>query len=398
MISKTLMPPSFYMWSSWLFVFVLYLLEPIALNPLRPEFLFVVVYVITIALASNLIFREVYFKRNAQLRIKATPVAPMAFVTCTIIGFYGIYSYLVYASGLFGGMAALLATAVVNPLEIRAISIDELGGAVQLSYFSWISIGFGIFLFRQPQYGYFAKFVIITIVLLTFFSNMFFIDRTRPIWLMIIVLISFIALSKDPRKWMLRFVFMTPLFIFALFIVFSIATGKLTEGGISETLLQYILGGFSYSNFLLGELQGFDYLPIRTFYPIAKVFEVTGLGVPVPSQVLDFYEVPFATNIGGFVEPLIGDGGLIYVLIGVPMIVFVSDWLGLVALKSRTYFGVFLYANLIFSNMFSFFVAKFCSSPIYLFVLIFMISRLMFHLSRRKTFQPVPIGIRHQPR
>jgi oligosaccharide repeat unit polymerase len=392
-MSKILMPPSFYMWSSWIAVLFIYLLQPIPLEPLRLDFLFIIFYVVLVALISNLIFKEVYFRKNTQLRLRATSMSLLVFVACTLLGFVGIYSYLIYISNIMGGMGALLALIIINPLEIRAIAIDELGGAVQLSYFSWISIGIGTFLVLQPGYRKSTKLFLILLVAGTFILNMLFIDRTRPIWLIFIVAITCISLSKNPRRAMVRFVILTPITILLLFVLFSIFTGKLTEGGLTETLSIYILSGFSYSNFLSGSLMEFDYMPIRTFYPVSKVLEAFGFTTDVPSQILEFYDVPFPTNVGGFVEPLLSDGGMVFVILGVPLIVLMTDWLGLASLQSRTYFGVFLYANLIFINFFSFFVAKFSSTPIYLFLGIFLMTRMMFQLSRRSTFLPVRPGI-----
>jgi oligosaccharide repeat unit polymerase len=393
-MSKILMPPSFYMWSSWIAVLFIYLLEPIPLEPLRIEFLFVIFYVVLISLLSNIFFKEIYFRRNTQLRLQATSMSLMIFVAFTLLGFVGIYGYLSHIGSITGGMGALLALIVINPLEIRAIAIDELGGAIQLSYFSWISIGIGTFLTLQPGYRLPARLFLIFLVMSTFMLNMLFIDRTRPIWLVFIIAITCISLSKNPRRAMVRFVIITPIAMLLLFIVFAILTGKMNEGGVIETLWIYILSGFSYSNFLSVSLMEFDYMPVRTFYPISKVLEAFGIISDVPSQILEFYDVPFPTNVGGFVEPLFSDGGTIFIILGVPMIVLITDWLGWVSLQSRTYFGVFLYANLILSNFFSFFSAKFSSTPIFLFVGIFALSRILFQLSRRPTFQPVRSGMR----
>ena len=377
MINRLVSAPSFYMAASWLAVLLIFLYEPIELLPLSFEADAIIVYVIATAMLSSFVFSQRFTR---ALRI-AKPINTQNsliqwFFIFGAVGFYGILQYFAFASSSVGGPLNYFFLFVNNPLDIRAIAIDELGGAVQLTYFSWLSIGLGVYIIYGTPARKLIKFSVGLLLIVLFLSNLAFIDRTRPVWLLVLSVICYGMTRDNPQRLLLKFTFYGPPLLLAFFIGFALFTGKLTQGGAGETTFQYLLGGFSYLNYIFQNIEQFDYAPIRTFYPISKALESVGFIQNVPSQVLDFYNVPYATNIGTFIEPLFSDGGLYFVLLGVPTIIFSIDLLALRALESKNFFGVFLYGNLIFANLISFFVAQFASTPIYLFTVMFIVSQL----------------------
>lgn len=378
MFSRIVIPPSFYILCSWTVTLIIYIAEPIILNPLSVTSIGVIIYVIFIAIFSSLFFSGHYSKAiKSAIQLPIGTNAVMSFMIFTALGAVGLYYFFTFASTTIGGFGVYIAILLSNPLEIRGIAVDELGGIVQLTYFSWISIGLGVSIICSPRIGLFTKIVIATIVALEFFANLLFIDRTRPVWLLVIIAITIAMSKQNPRKALRKFVIGIPIAILIMFVSFSIATGKLSAGGAQETLSQYLLGGFSYMNFIFTNITEFDYSPIRTFYPISKVLESLGVITQVPSQILEFYDVPFTTNIGTFIEPLYSDGGVIFLIFGIPFVIITIDWIGIAALNAKSYYGIFIYSNLVLSNMLSFFVAKFTSTPIYLFIAIFIISEIV---------------------
>jgi len=377
MIKRLVSAPSFYMAASWLAVLLIFLYEPIELLPLSFEAEAIILYVIATAILSSFVFSQRFTRALRIAKPTNTQDSLIKwFFIFGAVGFYGILQYFAFASSSVGGPLNYFFLFVNNPLDIRAIAIDELGGAVQLTYFSWLSIGLGVYIIYGTPAHKLIKFFVGLLLIIIFLSNLAFIDRTRPVWLLVLSVICYGMTRDNPQRLLLKFTFYGPPLLLGFFIGFALFTGKLTQGGAGETTFQYLLGGFSYLNYIFQNIEQFEYAPIRTFYPISKALESIGFIQNVPSQVLDFYNVPYATNIGTFLEPLFSDGGLFFVLLGVPIIIFSIDWLALRALESKNFFGVFLYGNLIFANLISFFVAQFASTPIYLFTVIFIFSQL----------------------
>ena len=382
---RIILPPSFYMWISWIFISILYLLEPIQLMELRKVTVLFIFYVIFLSMISSLIFSKLYSDALRENIVKDNNNDPITtFYIFSAAGLIGLYYFFVFASQSVGGITNYIAILISNPLEIRGLSIDELGGIVQLTYFSWLSLGLGIVIILKNRVKLFQKILIYSIIFVDFTSNLLFIDRTRPAWLIVIASISIALISKNPKKSLKRFVTTAPPLIAILFIGFSILTGKLSSAGVQETFSEYMLGGFSYLNYLFANIVEFDYYPVRTFYPISKILESVTIVSDVPSQILYFYSVPFLTNIGTFIEPLYSDGGFAFLIMGIPLVIFFIDWFGLFALRAKSYYGAFIYANLVFCNLLSFFVAKFTSTPIYFFIFIFLMSELMKRVSVSK--------------
>lgn len=377
MINRLILTPSFYVLSTWFVTLLAYIAEPIILLPLSFNAILIILYVMAVSFVSAVLFSKSYaiaMKYNKP-EFQVFPTL-FAFVMFSVLGVAGLKAYFDYATDAVGGWGNYLYLVQYNPLAIRALEVSELGGAIQLSYLSWIAIGIGVHLIRKHNVHWAIKLFVLLLVFTEFFLNMAFVDRTRPVWLIVVVGISFIFTLKDSIRGMKVFLFAGPILVIAIFISFSIVTNKVTAGGTTDTIIQYFLGGFAYFNFILDNIAGFEYEPVRIFYPISKVLSALGVIGEVPSQVLDFYQVPFATNVGTFAEPFFRDGGFAFLIVGIPIVLFSIDWLGLIAVKSRSILGVFLYSNLIFTNLIAFFSPKFVSTPIYLFIIVFFLSRI----------------------
>jgi hypothetical protein len=164
------------------------------------------------------------------------------------------------------------------------------------------------------------------------------------------------------------------------FFLYTSLTGKYSQYGVIDNLFSYVTGAYGYIDTLLVEDNSKDMVPIRSGYWIAKILELLGFNFQIPDQILDFRYVPFLTNVGTFIEPIYSDGGLLFVLIFIPIIVVGLDKLALVMYRQSTYLGLFFWGNIVFCSLISFFVPKFNQMPIWLFLAIALFSNA---LSRR---------------
>ena len=273
----------------------------------------------------------------------------------TVIGFFGLYLYILDFSSNFGGLAGFFEVFFSNPLEIRALATEVVSLGFQVSYFSWISVFYCVaYLVLGDARLRPNIFLLILVGGIGFFLNLLFIDRTRPTILFLVCLLSVGIIRFSRMKNPMRFyvsVFAGPLLIF---FVQALYTGKYdSEGGLFGNFLAYVLGGFGYFSSLLGDVTP-DYSLVRIFYPLSKLMESAGLLDSVPAQILDFREVPFFTNVGTFLEPLLSDGGIWLVIVGVPLLVFSIDLMALRALRDRSIMGLFIWANMVLVALFSF--------------------------------------------
>lgn len=297
----------------------------------------------------------------------------LVFVASTVVGVFGLMLYVNDFSKYFGGFFGFFVTFFTDPLAIRALAAEETSLGFQISYLSWVSIYYIIFLLaKRNNFSIWKKLFLICLLLTEIFLNLLFVDRTRPVILLVVCFLAFILISfeKIKRPFMLICaVFLGPLVIFFAQAIF---TGKYdSEAGLFNNFLIYVFGGFGYFSALLGDVSP-DYELTRTFYPFSKIMQAFGWISDVPSQILEFRDIPFTTNVGTFLEPLVSDGGLLYLLLGIPFLIFLIDFFAYASLRSKKVFGPFLWGNMILINVLSFFVPKYNSTSIYLFFLIFL--------------------------
>lgn len=373
-----LLIPSAYGALVWVGLLLLVMFDLVPVHITGEAFL-VFIYVILCFFMSTAIFFRSYVGVDISTfgrGIVVDGLDKILFLACTIVGIGGLYIYVVDFSSQFGGLIGFFEVFFRSPLEIRALATEVTSPGFQISYFSWISV------FYCAVYaslgGVRSRPSLVTLVLLGgggFFLNLLFIDRTRPTILFLVCVLSLGIIRFSRIKKPARFyagVFLGPLLIF---FAQAIYTGKYDSGeGLFNNFLIYVLGGFGYFSSLLADVVP-DYSLVRVFYPFSKLMESVGLIDSVPSQILDFREIPFPTNVGTFLEPLLSDGGVWLVIAGVPVIVLAIDIMALRALRDRSVMGVFVWANMALIVLFSFFVPKYNATQIYLFVFIYMISR-----------------------
>ena len=169
---------------------------------------------------------------------------------------------------------------------------------------------------------------------------------------------------------MIFYVFIGPIVIFFAQAVFTEKYSN--KDGLLDNFLVYVFGGFGYFSAALNSVVP-DYNLTRTFYPLAKIGNALGLSMNIPPQILDFKDVPFATNVGTFLEPLLSDGGIVFLLIATPLIIFTLDIMAFRAAVSRTIVGLLIWSNMILVVVFSFFVPKYNASYFYLFLLVYLL-------------------------
>lgn len=313
--------------------------------------------------------------KNIGEQIVKTRTDLLIFCVSTVLGLFGLLLYVYDFSKFLGGIEGFILAFFINPLTIRELAYDETSAGFQLSYFSWISIYFCLcYLICGRAKNRFLMLGLVALILIQFSLNLMFIDRTRPITIFLVCALSWILLKagriSNPLK-PISYVVLGPLLIFFAQALFSEKFDK--DAGLFNNFLVYLLGSFGYFSALIE-----DFVPryemVRTFYPLSKIVAAMGFPLSVPSQILEFKSIPFLTNVGTFMESLYMDGGLLFVYLFVPIIIFGIDILGICALKSRTLYGLYFWAMLISVNLFSFFGPKFNAVYFYLFGFIFMLS------------------------
>ena len=365
-----LLVPSTYAIGGWLFSIALVLISPIPLDTINLLTITVIAYtaiVFFISISINLPFAkrctvegQIYFRKADYTLTFAT----------TVLGVLGLGLFATEISSLLGGFGALRGVFSSGDfLSIRAISNNAETFGFQLSYFSWLSIfAFAIMLKNRlisPKY----YIPIIFLLLLQFSLNLLFIDRTRPIWIVLVVMLGLIFDRNVKRLNIAKTLLPLALAPISIFFGFLLITGKYdVRYGFLEPVFIYVTSGIGYLNRLIESNIPFEYEPVRTFYWLSKVFEMVGIVKNVPNQILDFLYVPFPTNVGTFLEPFYSDGGLLYVIFLMPIFVIGFDRLAIWAYRSKTLTGMFFWANVVFSGLMSFFVPKLNSLPIWLFL------------------------------
>ncbi|WP_265919413.1 hypothetical protein [Cupriavidus nantongensis] len=342
---------------------------------------YVYLYVIICFVLSNALISRLFLAIDLEglgRQIEVNGLDMLLFVVSTLIGLAGLGLYILDFSANFGGVYQFFYIFLTNPLEIRAAAADSTSFGFQISYFSWLSVFYCVLLLATG-YGKSMGWKIFLALLgvFEFALNLLFIDRTRPTILFVICALGFVACRFGRFRHPLRFlvaVFLGPLVIF---FAQALYTGKYdASDGLLNNFMVYILGGFGYFSSLLSDVIP-DYSFARTFYPVAKIFEVLGLMREVPPQILEFRDIPFLTNVGTFLEPFVSDGGLMFLLVGVPSLAVTLDLFALLALRMRSIPGLFIWANFILIALLSFFVPKYNATHTYLFIAIFLGFQLM---------------------
>lgn len=371
--------PSFYgavTWGAWLALYLMKLIRVDAGGALAMGIFLLVEALFLLSLSTSLpSYRSLAADlsrpdRSAGVRFGERHVL----IALHAVGFLGLALYVFDFSRNLGGVAGFFLALVSEAHAIRWEAETSSSIGTQLSYLGWMAIALTVF-FRAR--GRISRFWLVP-ASFQFLGNLLFIDRTRPLWILfssLLVIIPAVGLP-DGRK-ILRWA--AGSLVAALLIFWLVAewTGKTAfEGkfddsrlpGIAAELYAYGAGGFAYFGRMVAGNEELSYAPVRIAYPLGKLLARFGLAEEPPGQVLDFYDVPFSTNVGTFLEPFYRDGGLLFVLCGILIYSFGFDLLGLHLLRSGRPLAVYAWSSLCFAAFIGFFTPKIGSFPLWLFV------------------------------
>jgi oligosaccharide repeat unit polymerase len=356
-------------------VLLLITIGPIEINEMSNQGIFIFFYTILVLILFTLKSKKSLNFFNDKNFFSVKRIDLMLFFFFSFIGILSLISYVGNISNYYGGYSQSIQLYSENALVIREDVENFATIDVQLSYFSWAAIFWGLMIIRNGNFKIgFLTFVSI-IIFIQFMMNLAFIDRTRPIWIVFVSMIGWvfsknINIHKKIQNSII--IFSVPLLIF---IIFANFTKKVNEDfGIFGTMTAYIVSGIAYiDNAAVQPFESPIYTPVRTVMPISKTFEFLNLIEDVPNNVLENRSVPFETNVGTIHEPYFSDGGLPFIILFFPILVFILNSLAQKAFLRRDLAGLFMWANCCFVMAISFFVPKFNSLPFYLFIIIFLI-------------------------
>jgi oligosaccharide repeat unit polymerase len=356
-------------------VLLLIIIGPIEINEMSNQGLFIFFYTIFVLFLFTLNSKKSLNFFNDKKYFSVKRIDLILFLFFSFIGILSLISYMGNISNYYGGYSQSIQLYSENALVIREDVENFATIDVQLSYFSWAAIFWGLMIIRNGNFKIgFLTFVSI-IIFIQFIMNLAFIDRTRPIWIVFVSMIGWvfsknINIHKKIQNSII--IFSVPLLIF---IIFANFTKKVNEDfGIFGTMTAYIVSGIAYiDNAAVQPFESPKYTPVRTVMPISKTFEFLNLIEDVPNNVLENRSVPFDTNVGTIHEPYFSDGGLPFIILFFPILVFALNSLAQKAFLRRDLAGIFMWANCCFVMAISFFVPKFNSLPFYLFITIFLI-------------------------
>jgi oligosaccharide repeat unit polymerase len=367
---------------SWIFGISMLFISPIETNEISPLGKVIFIYVLVLFLSSSLFFLK-YFN-DVKDKSCANNNISFLYLFCGLIGLFGLMKYYADFANLFGGWSSFFQILLNDPMQIRAMAAEETSMGFQLSYFSWISLFSGIIYVSTYKTYSIKYFVVLSTCIIIFILNLGFMERTRPTWLLLLIFFALASASKDKVSFIKEKIIKFIIVIASIIIIFPLVSGKYGEEGVLNNIFIYIVGGFPYADSAMNDLRTIDYGVENTFYPISKILEVIGIKTTHSTQILEFREVPFLTNVGTFIEPFIADGGVLYVLIFTPILIFLFDLIGLYMYRENSAISMFVWANLIYCMALAFFASRYTNSAIYLFIFIYFVCKLIFLTKPRK--------------
>lgn len=367
--------PSFLGLCVWLFALLILILQPIKVLVSFEAYVvffytmvsFALVFAITNTLVKNV---KIYDLSNISTFSKLNYVF---FWISNIIGFFGLYEYIVDFSNHLDG-DGFFYVFIFDPLRIRGLAAEETSIGFQLSYFTWISFVYCVALLSANiKISTSTRFFYFILAFLCVFSNLLFVDRTRPVLLFIMGVFVYFIFRFNKIKHPLRILgaaFLGPVLIF---IALAIFTQKFdSKDGVINNFLYYFLGGFGYFSAILNEPLVYPGLS-NTLNPLYKFASAFSLTSSPPSQILEFKSIPFLTNVGTFLQPIYVDGGWPLVVLLTPILIGFLDFIALSALSTGTIIGLVVWSSVIAGNLLSFFVPKYNSTYFYLFVFLLFV-------------------------
>ena len=379
--------PAFYgalTWGAWL---LLYLLKLIRIDDcsgfamvifLSVEFLFIIASIISIPYYKSVVdcLQSSDAVKAVDADLKSDRQIKILLLALHGIGFAGLLKYVKDFSENLGGVSGFLFALLNEAESIRIEAATARSVGTQLSYIGWIAIGMTVYYLagkRISKYWWVP-------VLLQFAGNLMFIDRTRPLTIFFTAMLMMLITVKTVNlKKVMLWTSGAVLFVLLTFWLVAEWSGKtfykgMDESsvlpGITQDIYLYGVSGFAYFNYMLQNKQEISYAPHRLFYPVNKVLSGFGLIPEPPSPITEFYNVPFTTNVGTFLEPLYRDGGLFFVVLGMFLHSFGLNLLCLPLLRSRAPAAYYAWATICFTTFIAFFVPKISFFGTWLFIAI----------------------------
>jgi oligosaccharide repeat unit polymerase len=381
---ELLLLPSFYGIIGWSAALGVYLISPYD-QKFLPETWGIIAYTLVLFVLSIVIFllsaRESLNSSELKfdLRVEWT-----WFIAAVIIGGFGLYLYVRDFSSYFGGISGFISTLTQSSLDVRGAAQEVGGLGFQISYASWVAVFFGLIMGWRAPVLVWQRVMLLSTSLVLFILNLMFVDRTRPIWIMVVCLFGFITSRRTQDIKPMQAIAYVGGIPLTIFFVFAIISGKFdVSAGVLDNFIIYVTGGIGYFDSLVAEVTSSQFTGVQTFLPVTKTLKAIGVLDYAPSEILDFRMVPFATNVGTFLQPLFADGGWPMLIFGLPVLVFCTDWMALACFRTQTLMGRFFWANLTFTMLISFFVPKFNNTATYVFFILLIIDQVRPSVSKR---------------
>lgn len=369
--------PSFYGFLTMAFTYIIFILNVIEYNKIS----FQTHFIVNLSILSFLISTFITYTLNKHLFLNYTisnvKISKVLLIFLYALSFYGVFLYLKEYFTFYGGyINYFLILFSDNSSELRAnsmIASESIG--IQFTYFGWIAIGVNLIQVLKKKLSK----IWYILIILTFISNLLFIDRTRPMWILLIILYILFCLNikKIQFSSLLKRVF---LFLSAfLFIFISIGTlaGKTTDDKIykgwdispnAQNVVFYLTSSYFYLDYIICN-ENPDYELNRTINPALKVLNSIGIIENEPKSLInEFYGQPYKTNVGTFLEPFYRDLGYLYMIFGIILHSFFLNYLAIFFLKINIPYSLFLVSNICIIDFFSFFTPKLNNFPIWMFI------------------------------
>ncbi len=368
--------PSFYGFLTFGSTYIIFLLDIIDFKPMSLVthlLIWVTIFSFSLATLVSFLLNKKLLK-SYKLGITIPNKSVLFFLY--LIGFIGIFLYLREYFEFYGGaLNYFLILFSNNSSELRAngqIAAESIG--IQLSYLGWIGIAISFFHLRHKSL---SRLWLIPL-LLTFASNLLFIDRTRPMWILLVLL--YIAFCINHYRLKLSILIKRSVLIVVIFLLIFLAignlAGKTTEvknykgWDVSpnvENIVFYLTSSYMYLDYIVCNEEP-NYRLDRTINPLLKVLYYLKFTNEEPSSLInEFYGRPYSSNVGTFLEPYYRDFGLVYCLFAIFFHSFILNYLALFFLKVRTPYSLFLVSNICLVDFFSFFTPKLNNFPIWFF-------------------------------
>jgi len=289
------------------------------------------------------------------------------------LGFFGWVLYTRDFATALGGLPTFGKVLLGASWVIRRQAEVTSSVGTQLSYFGWIAIALTCFEFRRGQVGR----LWLALAVAQFAANFLYIARTGPITILFTTALLALVAVPSTRTRLLG-VRVVALSVVSGIIFLLIATwiGKVAVEGQyratplplwAQNLYYYGTSGFAYFSHLVDAHEPIAYAPERALYPALKALSALGVAAPPPSQINEYFSVPFSTNVGTFLEPFYRDGGLVFAFAAIVLQSFGLDLLGLALLRTGRRLALFAWANLCFVTFIGFFTPKITGFPTWLF-------------------------------